>query len=109
MNDQLAAAPVILHVTTPAAWADALAKGRYDADSLATEGFIHCSAPSQLDWVLDRHFKGRSGLIVLQIDVAKVPAQIRYENLEGGAQLFPHIYGPVPCAAVTGVTPVFPA
>jgi len=97
---------VILHITTPAAWEEAQAKGRYDADSLATEGFIHCSVPAQLDWVLDRHFKGRTGLIVLHVDVAKIPVEIRYENLEGGTQLFPHIYGPIPCAAVTAVTPL---
>ena len=109
MSDDQRPATVILHITTPAAWTEALAKGRYDADSLVTQGFIHCSQPAQLDWVLDRHFKGRSGLIVLQIDVAKIPAEIRYENLEGGTQLFPHIYGPIPCAAVTAVTPVFAA
>ena len=26
------------------------------------------------------------------------------ENLEGGEELFPHIYGPIPVAAVTEVT-----
>jgi uncharacterized protein (DUF952 family) len=98
-------ATLILHITTPAAWTEAQATGRYDADSLVTQGFIHCSLPAQLDWVLDRHFKGQSGLIVLQIDVAKIPAEIRYENLEGGTQLVPHIYGPIPCAAVVSVTP----
>lgn len=96
----------IFHITTPAAWAEAQAKGHYDADSLATEGFIHCSTAGQLDWVLERHFTGRSGLIVLRIDPASVPGEIRYENLEGGTQLFPHVYGPIPCASVVDVAPV---
>jgi uncharacterized protein (DUF952 family) len=106
VSDHHAPERVILHITTAAAWTDALAKGRYDADSLATEGFIHCSVPAQLGWVLDRHFKERSGLIVLHIDVAKIPAEIRYENLEGGTQLFPHVYGSIPCAAVVNVMPL---
>ena len=106
MSDHQRPAEVILHITTPEAWTEAQAQGRYDAGSLVTEGFIHCSVPAQLDWVLDRHFKGRPGLIVLEIDVAKVPAEVRYENLEGGTQLFPHIYGPIPCTAVVSVTPL---
>jgi uncharacterized protein (DUF952 family) len=101
-------AGVILHITTPAAWAEAQAKGSYDADSLATEGFIHCSTADQLEWVLARHFTGRSGLIVLRIDAARVPAEIRHENLEGGTQLFPHVYGPIPCESVIEIAPVHP-
>jgi uncharacterized protein (DUF952 family) len=98
--------PRILHITTPAAWAAAQAAGAYTDDSLATAGFIHCSVPDQLDWVAARHFPGRTGLIVLSIDPAKVPAEIRYENLEGGTQMFPHVYGAIPCAAVTDVAPL---
>jgi uncharacterized protein (DUF952 family) len=94
----------ILHITTPEAWAAAQRAGSYAADSLATEGFIHCSEPEQLAWVVERHFRGRAGLVLLHVDTAKLPAEVRYENLEGGTQLFPHVYGPIPCAAVTRVT-----
>ena len=43
---------------------------------MSQEGFIHCSVPAQLKWVVDRHFKGRSGLIVLQIDASKLPPDV---------------------------------
>jgi len=28
---------------------------------------------------------------------------VKYENLEGGQKLFPHVYGPIPCNAVIEV------
>lgn len=99
----------ILHITTPALWAEAQAAGAYTADSLATEGFIHCSTPEQVMWVAAQRFQGRTDMIVLHIDPAKIDSDIRYENLEGGTRLFPHVYGAIPCAAVTGVTPLYPS
>ncbi len=98
--------PLILHITSAAAWADAQAIGTYTADSLATEGFIHCSEPHQVAWVANQRFRGRTDLIVLHIDPATLPADIRYENLEGGTQLFPHVYGAIPCTSVIDVTPL---
>lgn len=98
--------PLILHITTAAVWAEAQRAGAYAADSLATEGFIHCSTPEQVTWVAGQRFAGRSDLIVLHIDPAKLTSEIRYENLEGGTRMFPHVYGPIPCVAVADVTPL---
>ncbi len=98
--------PRLLHITSAAAWADAQAGGAYTAGSLASEGFIHCSDPHQVAWVANQRFRGRTDLIVLHIDPARLGAEIRYENLEGGSELFPHVYGPIPCAAVVDVTPL---
>jgi uncharacterized protein (DUF952 family) len=100
-------AQVILHITTPQLWNEAQAAGAHAADSLATEGFIHCSTPEQVTWVAEQRFSGRTEMIVLHIDPALVPSEIRYENLEGGTRLFPHVYGPIPCAAVISVTRLF--
>jgi uncharacterized protein (DUF952 family) len=97
---------VIVHITTPVAWADAIATGAYTADSLATEGFIHCSDERQLAWVVQKHFSGRTGLLLLHIDPARLDAEVKYENLEGGTDLFPHVYGPIPVSAVVDVTPL---
>lgn len=97
---------VILHIATPETWADAIATGAYTADSLATEGFIHCSEKRQLEWVVQKHFSGRTGLLLLHIDPARLDAEVRYENLEGGSELFPHVYGPIPVSAVVDVTPL---
>jgi uncharacterized protein (DUF952 family) len=99
----------ILHITTERAWAEAQARGAYAADSLASEGFIHCSTPSQVAWVANQRFRGRTDLILLHIDPTRLDAKVVYENLEGGEQLFPHVYGPIPVPAVVGVTPLLPS
>ena len=97
---------MILHITTPADWERAQRDGSYTADSLRTQGFIHCSEPQQVAWVVNTHFKGRPGLILLHIDRSRLDADVRYENLEGGEQLFPHVYGAIPLSAVVKVTPL---
>jgi uncharacterized protein (DUF952 family) len=94
----------LLHITTAPAWNAAQAQGAYLADSLATEGFIHCSTPAQVVWVANTRFHGRTDLILLHIDPSKLDADVRYENLEGGEWLFPHVYGPIPVPAVVAVT-----
>jgi uncharacterized protein (DUF952 family) len=99
---------VILHLATALAWESATRAEVYDADSLATEGFIHCSTPEQVLWVANSRFRNRRDLVLLQIDTARLDVPVRYENLEGGHELFPHIYGPLPTTAVVRVTP-FPA
>ena len=96
----------ILHITSAAEWASAQERGVYTADSLASEGFIHCSDPSQVAWVARQRFRGRTDLVVLHIDREQLPSEVRYENLEGGPQLFPHVYGAIPCEAVIDVTPL---
>jgi uncharacterized protein (DUF952 family) len=37
---------------------------------------------------------------LLCIEEEKLTAPVRYENLEGGKELFPHIYGPLNLEAV---------
>jgi uncharacterized protein (DUF952 family) len=101
--------PRIFHITTRAAWDDAQTAGSYTADSLTTEGFIHCSQAEQVAWVANTRFRGRTDLVLLCVDEAAVGAEVRRENLEGGTTLFPHIYGPLPVRAVMDVTPMTPS
>jgi uncharacterized protein (DUF952 family) len=103
------AARIIFHITTPDAWRQAQADGAYAADSLATEGFIHCSDPAQVIWVANTRFAGRADLIVLHIDEAQLRSPVRRENLEGGQWLFPHVYGAIDVCAVVLVTSLSPA
>lgn len=73
------------------------------------DGFIHCSTREQVIQVANARFRGQSGLILLFIDTDKVTAEIIYENLEGGPQLFPHIYGELNTDAVVQVSDFEPA
>jgi uncharacterized protein (DUF952 family) len=92
---------VIYHITTRDDWDAAQATDAYIADSLESEGFIHCSTAGQVQATANRFFSGRQDLVLLNIDEKKVPAEIKYENLEGGMDLFPHIYGPLTLGAIT--------
>ena len=50
--------------------------------------------------VANHLFHGRADLVLLRIDSRRVEHEIRYENLEGGTELYPHLYGPLTLGAV---------
>jgi uncharacterized protein (DUF952 family) len=92
---------VIFHIAQKADWILAPGAGTYAAASLATEGFIHCSTATQVLATANRLFRARRELVLLHIDAGKVNAEIRYENLEGGAELYPHVYGALAIDCIT--------
>jgi len=94
---------IILHIVQRDEWATARAAGFYWPKAFPADGFIHCSTPEQVVQVANLRFRGQSGFVLLVIDTDKVDAEIIYENLEGGQQLFPHIYGQLNCDAVIKV------
>ncbi len=94
---------IVYHITPAADWEAARAAGIYTADSLGSEGFIHCSTAEQVIATANRLFKGRTGLVLLCIDTTRVNAEIRYENLEGGSNLFPHVYGALEAGSIIAV------
>jgi uncharacterized protein (DUF952 family) len=95
----------ILHIANSANWHSAQIAESYEADSLSTQGFIHCSRPDQVLGVANSNnrFDGQDDLVLLCIDPELVAAEIRHENLDGAGDLFPHIYGPLNLDAVTDV------
>lgn len=105
---------MIFHLTTQAAWTAAQAAGAYTADSLATEGFIHCSTADQLVRVANAFYRDTVDPVVLCIDPGLLDVPVRWEAPahpdpdqapppDDRLSWFPHIYGPVPARAVTQV------
>jgi uncharacterized protein (DUF952 family) len=95
---------MILHFCPAAHWQAALADGQYTADSLATEGFIHCSTADLVHLPANLLMRGRTDLVLLEIDEARLSEPPRYEQGEpNDPALFPHVYGPIPVAAVVAV------
>ena len=94
---------IIFHITTRGAWEDSKPEGSYRPQAFAAEGFIHCSTREQVVRVADARFRGQRGLVLLCIDTERVAAEIVYENLEGGRELFPHIYGALNADAVVEI------
>lgn len=93
---------IILHITTEKEWQTAVAAGHYRADSLESEGFIHCSTVEQVLMPANQMFAGRTDLILLTIDPAKLTSKLVYEDCYETGHQFPHIYGPLNLDAVTG-------
>jgi len=80
-----------------------MASGEYAPQAFAREGFIHCSYAHQVCAVANRLFKGRTDLVLFEIDPTKLRSAVIDENLEGGNEVFPHIYGKLPMQAVVRV------
>ncbi|MDO9545593.1 MAG: DUF952 domain-containing protein [Pelolinea sp.] len=90
----------IFHITEKNAWQAAKKNPEYLGDTFSTDGFIHCCLLEQVEGVLKNWFDGKDNLILLEIDTEILLAPIKNENLEGGVELFPHIYGPINIDAV---------
>lgn len=91
---------LIYHITAEADWQAAQEQGYYTAPSLEIQGFIHLSTVNQVTKVANAVFTGQTGLILLEIDEAKLLATLKYEppdtlvpaeHTQG--ELFPHLYG----------------
>ena len=98
----------ISHITSIADWEKAKSDGSYRAASLEKDGFIHCSLALQIPPVADYNFKGRQGLVLLEIDQKKLTHEVRFEDLYESGEDYPHIYGPLNTDAVLRVVPFPP-
>jgi len=96
---------IIYHITPTADWNKALMNGFYEAASLHTEGFIHCSTEAQVQGVLDRYFQGHEQILKLVIETDKLTSPLKFELAPSVNEEFPHIYGPLNLEAVIGVMP----
>lgn len=101
------ASGILVHLCSAAEWASAQMSGALRPESLASVGFVHLSTPQQVHLPANRLYRGRTDLVLLQVDPAKAQAPVQWEPGVPGdpeSMLFPHLYGPLPVAAVIGVT-----
>jgi len=96
---------MILHIAHRHDWEEALLTGDYRANTLAAEGFIHCSTPEQVLGPANALYAGQTDLVLLVIDPPRLEAPLLYEDCYEAGQAFPHIYGPLNLNAVTRVVP----
>ena len=96
-------------------WAVAQLQGEYRTENLDTQSFIHLSQVNQVVRVADAIYRGKRGLVLLQVDPGKLVAPLRYEppdptvaaNHKAGEH-FPHLYGALNLSAVVQVIPFEP-
>ncbi|MDX1935164.1 MAG: DUF952 domain-containing protein [Capsulimonadales bacterium] len=93
---------LLLHIVDRSAWERAAVTGEYRADSLETEGFVHLSTPEQVLLPANRFYRGRTGLVLLVIDSARLTAPLRFEAVPGHGT-FPHLFGPLNTNAVLSI------
>ena len=87
---------LIFHITTAPEWEAARRDGAYRAPSLDTEGFIHCSLPTQVNHVADWFYRDVPDLVLLCIEPAELTSELRWEpSADAFAGEFPHVYGPI--------------
>ncbi len=96
---------IIYHMLPAHTWQAQSPTAPYLADTLATEGFVHCTREAaRLVWVANRFYQGIKGdFVILCLETDWVQAEIRWEAADG--YLFPHIYGPIDPKAVVDVLP----
>lgn len=104
-SEDKAAQSIIYHMLPVAIWNAQSSDAPYEGDTLATEGFIHCTNEQELlVKVANNFYRDTPGpFVILYIDEAAINAEVRWE--EAGMHTFPHIYGPLNLDAVTKVIP----
>ena len=106
MGEQL-----IYHLAFDADWDSALTVGNYRVSgrgmTLESEGFLHFSSANQVAGVARRFWRAvEAPVVLLTVDPDVLDLPVVAENTSGGTELFPHLYGPLPVAAVVKVTPI---
>lgn len=91
---------LIYHITEQSTWNQANSDGIYLPTNFLREGYIHCSTRDQVVDTAERFYSNDSNLVLLQIDVEKLQSEMVEENLFGGLENFPHVYGPLNLDAV---------
>lgn len=90
---------LIYHIVLPEVWEKFKDKEEYEAESLQTEGFIHCSFAEQLDGVLQRYYKDAEKVLILMLDEEKLTSKLVNEPSTNN-EIYPHIYGKINKSAI---------
>jgi uncharacterized protein (DUF952 family) len=96
----------IYKICENALWREAERAGLFRGAPVdARDGFIHFSTAAQVRETAARHFAGAADLMLIAVETAAVGGALRWEVSRGG-DLFPHLYGPLPLAAVLWAKPL---
>ena len=93
---------IIYHIVTPEVWEKFKDENEYEAESLATEGFIHCSYQNQLDDVLRRYYANADKVLILTINPSLLKSDLIAEP-STNREIYPHIYGKINKSAIVDI------
>jgi uncharacterized protein (DUF952 family) len=92
----------IYHIVLPDVWEQFHGRPSYQAESLVTEGFIHCSYENQVDAVLKRYYSAAKKVLILKLDTQKLRSKLVEEPSTNG-EVYPHLYGRLNRYAVVSI------
>jgi len=92
----------IYHIVLTEIWERFKGRPSYEAESLSSEGFIHCSYESQLDGVISRYYANAGRVLVLKLDTEKLRSKLVEEPSTNG-EIYPHVYGRLNRDAVVAI------
>ena len=88
------------------AWEEAQPEGAFRGSAAdLRDGFIHFSTAAQLPDTAAKHFAGAANLLLVAVDADALGDRLKWEVSRGG-DLFPHLYGALPLAAVLWTKPL---
>lgn len=108
---QISGTPVLVHLCPAVQWRTIRHSREYRPDSLREVGFVHLSSQEQVHLPANRLYAGRTDLMLLRLDGALLSSPVRWEPgipADPDGTVFPHLYGPLPMAAVTSATAYLP-
>lgn len=91
---------MIYRIAEQADWLQTQQRGYFVSADLAAEGFIHGSELHQVLRTANKYYRGKTSLLLLEIDDALLGDSVIREDLPGSGMRFPHIYAPVPIQAI---------
>jgi uncharacterized protein (DUF952 family) len=97
---------IIIHLLPVMDWEKIQGEIMLFSESIIEYGFVHCCLPEQVQGVLRQWFPNQKDVMAVEIDTNLLVSPFVVENLEGGSELFPHIYGLVNKDAVVRWYPV---
>jgi uncharacterized protein (DUF952 family) len=96
----------IYKICAEALWRETKQEGVFRGAPVdARDGFIHFSSATQVRTTAAEYFAGLENLLLIAVDADALGAALRWEVSRGG-ELFPHLYGHLPLAAVRWVKPL---
>lgn len=98
--------PVIYKICPERLWREAEAAGVFRGAPVdLKDGYIHFSTGPQVRETAAKHFAGQADLVLVAVASETLGDALRWEPSRGG-DLFPHLYGPLPVAAVAWKKPL---
>jgi len=97
---------IIYKISTAAEWRSAERVGVFHGSDVdRRDGYIHFSTAGQVAETAAKHFAGRTDLLLVSVDAARLGSRLKWEPSRGGS-LFPHLYGDLDVTSVMKVEPL---